>query len=53
MEKKNVNRCKDAEMNLEHNHQHVQQLHGYVVSLGLMEQCKKWAGNALKTLQFN
>jgi hypothetical protein len=29
-----------GEMNLEHPHQHVQQLHACVVSLTLMEHCK-------------
>jgi hypothetical protein len=31
----------------------MQQLHGYVVSSGLMEQCKMWTRYGLKTSQFN
>jgi hypothetical protein len=28
-------------------------MHGYMVSSGLMDQCKMWRRSALKTLQFN
>lgn len=39
-----------GEMNLEHPHQHVQQLHACVVSLTLMEHCKMWTTDTLTDL---
>jgi hypothetical protein len=51
-EEENVNEVQRGKYKLEHE-QSLQELRGYMINLGLLEQCKMWTGKALKTSQFN